>query len=88
MLLNPFVQTQKVWDFWAQVSREQSARLERLAEHTKETEARAAARAREAIDETARLARESLDYATALTNEMRQITLSSFAKPAAEPEKA
>jgi hypothetical protein len=88
MLMNPFVQSQKVWDFWAQLSREQSARLERLSEHTKETEARAAARAREAIDETARLARESLDYATALTTELRQITLASFAKPAAEAEKA
>jgi hypothetical protein len=85
MLANPFVQSQKIWGFWAQVAEDNTARFARIAEQQKDVEERAAARTRDAIEETARLAKESIDYVTSLTTEWRKLTL-DFAKQTAESE--
>lgn len=86
MFVNPIVQAQKMWDFWAQVSRDQVSRFDRIATHTKEAEDLAVSRAKDAVDESARLVRESIDYATALVHEWRSVTM-TLAKTA-EAEKA
>lgn len=84
MLLNPFVQSQKLWSVWMQLGKDGAGRLERLAEQQREVEAQATGRARDAIEESARLAKESLDYVTTLTAEWRKLSSDFVAQHTAE----
>jgi hypothetical protein len=75
MFFDAFVQSQKALDLWTKLTQEQLARMAEMTKQADAIGAQNAERAREAIDETARLMKASLDYAEGLGIEWRKITM-------------
>lgn len=75
MFFDAFVQSQKALDLWTRLTQEQFVRMGEMAKQADAVGGQATVRAREAIDESARLMKVSLDYASDLGTEWRRITL-------------
>jgi len=82
MFANSFLQSQQVLDVWTKMTSEQIARMDQMADQLHKLNGQAVEKAREAIDETARLMKESISYATALSTEWRKITVDATKKAA------
>ena len=83
MFPNAFVHTQQFVALWTQMTEEHLARMEQLGQELHAAEGKAGERAREAIDETARLMKESVTYVTQLSADWRKITAEATKKAAA-----